>query len=128
MPYAKLWLWNEARAPAEIPAAAWLLSQAGGACTLLMVQSANGTGRSGPAAYGDPQPARQEDLSWPVYSRDGRLQPPFRPAEPPAAAAGGTAVLCYVVPQVLSVVVRPPPLSFRVEALRKVGLAQNGVR
>ena len=53
-----------------------------------MVQSANGTGRSGPAAYGDPQPARQEDLSWPVYSGDGRLEPPLRPAEPGAAADG----------------------------------------
>jgi hypothetical protein len=31
----KLWLWNEARVPAEIPAEAWLLSQTGGTCPLL---------------------------------------------------------------------------------------------
>src|SRR5919197_3046783 len=91
MPYAKLWLWNEARVPAEIPAEAWLLSQTGGTCPLLMVQSANRIGRSGAAAYGDSQPARQEDLSWLVYSGDGRLEPSFRPAEPGAAADGGPA-------------------------------------
>jgi hypothetical protein len=94
MPYVKLWLWNEARVPAEIPAEAWLLSQTGGTCPLLMVQSANGTGRSGPTAYGDTQPACQEDLSWPVYSGDGSLELSFRPAEPAAAADGGPAALC----------------------------------
>ena len=93
MPYAKLWLWNESRVPAEIPAEAWLLSQTGGSCPLFMVQSANGTGRSGPAAYGDTQPARQEDLSWLVYSRDGRLEPSFMPGEPPAAADGASGGL-----------------------------------
>jgi hypothetical protein len=60
----------------------------------IMVQSANGTGRSGATAYRDTQPARQEDLSWPVYSGDGRLEPPIRSAEPPAAADRGTAAVC----------------------------------